>query len=162
MWEWQWRSYWLPAYIPWDVNLSREIRQLWSLVIFPTPWGFAQTWLLLDLPLQAPFADCPYQAPSSHPLWVPGAPGSLVCPLPSMLISVLYGFATVFAASFVFILYLQPDGKLLPELRRNKCYRPINTLLQKRLILHPTPLLPCVFQNHLPHTLVCIRYCVRG
>ena len=105
----------------------------------------------LESPLQAPFADCPYEAPSSHSLWVPGAPGSLVCPWPSMLISVSCGFATVFAASFVLILYLQPDGKFLPELRRNKCYRPTNTLLQKRLILHPTTLLPCIFQNHLPH-----------
>lgn len=116
----------------------------------------------LESLLHAPFADCPYQAPSSHSLLVSWALRLLICPLPSMLIYILYCFARVFSASFVLILYLQPDCKLLPELRTNECYLPTNILLKKRLIFHSTPLLTYVFQNHLSSILVYIRYYVRG
>ena len=77
MWERQLRSYWLPVCVPWDVKLSQETRQLWSVVIFPTLWGFAQTWLLLNLTSRHPLLTVLLRPPALLPFWYPGCLANL-------------------------------------------------------------------------------------
>ena len=162
MWEWRWKSYWLPACMPWDVNLSRETRQLWSLVIFPTRWSFAQTWLLLNLPSRRLLLTVLMRPPALMPFGYLGHRAHL---------SVL-GHQCSFLYHMALQQFLQPHSYLfyIYNLMVNffLSWGEINAIDQQILCckrgLSSTPLLYFHVYSRITYhiTLVCTRYCVRG
>lgn len=135
-----------------EVSISQEIRQLWSLVIFPTSARLCTNSTAFVCLLRATFPGCPYQAPSSSPLR-----GTQLTRSPfanSAYLYIAWLCMGVFAASFVLVLYLQPDCKLLSERHTENCCRPTNTPLQKRLIFQSIPsftlyMFPCGMKGEL-------------
>lgn len=79
-----------------DIGISQEIRQLWSLVIFPTSVRLCTNLTAFACLLHATFSGCSHQAPSSSFLLVSWALRLLAHPLLTMLIYILCCFVRVF------------------------------------------------------------------